>query len=113
MGEKAVSKLPPLKEAYKLTEENELILKRFGDELHHRLGGVSVTFEVYKENFLAYPSVHADTIKFEVTVGNWRRVSAITEVELDIQAGGSFYYFCRRISDDVTSDLLKIGAARA
>jgi len=105
------SELPPLKEAYKLSEENQHILERFRDELQRRLG-VSVGFEVYKENFLTYPSIHADTIKVEVMVGGWRRVAVITEIELDIQAGGSFYYFCRRIADDVMNDILKIGAAR-
>lgn len=92
--------LPPIKEPFKLTDENKSILERFRDELQHRLG-VDVSFEVYKENLLAYPSVHAATIKIELRVGHWRRISAITEVELDIRAGGSFYYFCRRISDDV------------
>jgi hypothetical protein len=106
------SVLPPFKEPYELSENNKLIIDRFLEELKSRTG-TSVAIVIYKENLLAYPSLHSDTVKFEVRIGNWHRVMSISEFELDATVGGSFYYFCRRIIDDTMADLIQIGAARA
>jgi hypothetical protein len=106
------NKLPPFREADKLSEDQKAIIDRFKEELDHRLG-IAVTFDVYKENHLAYPGKTFDTVFFEIRVGNWKSVQAISEVELDSKLFGSFYYFCRRIADKTMADLLKIGAARA
>jgi hypothetical protein len=112
--EKNISeKLPPFREEYKLTDDDKAIISRFKEELASRLGGVSVSIDIYKENHLAYPSVHSGTVHFEVRVGNWRRVQVISEMELDNLVSGSFFYFCRRLVDGVIADLLKIGASRA
>lgn len=112
MKEKISDKLPPLRQEYKLTDDNKLIVKRFVEELEHRLG-VQVGIEAFKENFLAYPSIGGDTVCLEVRVGNWRSVQMISEMELDTRVSGSFYYFCRRLVDKTMGELLKIGAQRA
>lgn len=104
---------PPLREGYKLIDQNQKIFDRFREELDHRLGGVRFSFSIYKENLLTYPSIHADTVVFEITVGGWRRSMYISEIELDNFTSGSFYHFCRRMVDNVISDLIKIGASRA
>lgn len=113
MKEKLSAKLPPLREPYKLSEDQSRVVERFKEELVHRLGGISVAIEIFKEHLLAYPSLHGDTIHFEVRVGNWRRVQVISEMELENTISGSFYYFCRRLVDATMADLLRIGAARA
>jgi hypothetical protein len=112
MSETVSTKLPPFREAYKLSDEQKSIIDRFKEELDHRLS-IAVTFDVYKENHLAYPDRTFDSVFFEIRVGNWRSVQVISEVELDNKLFGSFYYFCRRIADKTMADLLKIGAARA
>lgn len=62
-------KLPPLKEVYKLTDAQQRIANRFLEEMIRRLKA-KVTLEVYVENFLIQPSIHADTITFKLTAGN-------------------------------------------
>ena len=100
--------LPPLKEPYKLSDEQQRIVDRFIDEMKHRLR-TSVTVEFYKENYLAYPSKFADTITVEIVAGNWRRIATIIEQELQIGYGEVFYYFFRKLTDDVMADLLVKG----
>ena len=46
----------------------------------------------------------------ELTVGNWHRVASFTEFELLHGVGEPFYYFFKRLSDDIMSDLLQRGA---
>jgi hypothetical protein len=102
-----------LREPYKLTEDQSRVVERFKEELAHRLDGAPVSIEIFKENLLAYPSLHADSIQFEIRIGNWRRSQIISEMELENTVSGSFYYFCRRLVDATMAELLKIGAARA
>lgn len=101
--------LPPLKQLYKLSDENQCIVDRFVDELKHRLK-TDVTVDIYKENFLGYPVKALDRITVEVVTGNWRRVGTIIEHELQIGQGEVFYYFFRKMIDDIMADLLVRGA---
>lgn len=79
------------------------------EELRSRVkSDVSVDF--YKENFLVYTSKHSDTVTVELTIGNWKRVATIIEAELTYGHGEPFYYFFRKLSDDVMADLLRRGA---
>ena len=82
MSEAVSKKLPPFREAYKLSEEQKTIINRFKEELDHRLG-VGNSFDVYKENHLAYLDATFDSVFFEIRVGNWRSVQVISEVELN------------------------------
>jgi hypothetical protein len=102
--------LPPFREVYVLTDSQQQIVDRFLEELRGRVRS-DVSVEFWKENFLAYPSKHADTITVELTVGNWKRASTIIEPELSYGYGEPFYYFFRKLSDDVMADLLKRGAS--
>jgi hypothetical protein len=104
--------LPPFREEYELSEQNQRVINRFKEELEHRIQ-IPVCIKVYKENYLAYPSLHRDLVKFEITVGNWHRVSSVSEFEIDSVVGGSFFYFCPRLVDDIMAALLRIGASRA
>lgn len=103
--------LPPLKEDFVLNENQQAILDRFKEELEHRIR-MNVSFKVWKENLLAYPSINPDLIYFEIRVGNWRREQVISSMEMEVGIGGSFFYFCRRIVDQTMADLLRIGASR-
>jgi hypothetical protein len=87
-------------------------LERVKEELENRIK-VPVSLTVYKENTLVYPTPKYDIVHFEIVVGNWRRVHTVSEVELDLTAGPSFYYFIRRLAEDTMVDLIRIGAQRA
>jgi hypothetical protein len=104
--------LPPFKEPYKLTDEHKYLLDRIKEELESRTKA-DVSFDVYKQNALVYPTPRYDIISIEVRIGNWRRIHQISEAELEFTAGPSFYYFVRRLADDTMMDLTRIGAARA
>jgi hypothetical protein len=104
--------LRPLQEEYVLNENQQSILKGFKEELEHRIG-MSVSFNIYKQNLLAYPSINPDMIYFELRVGNLKMNECIYEIEMDSVVGSSFYYFCRRIVDNTMAELTRIGASRA
>lgn len=109
MKEEKLLDLPPLKQPYKLSDENQRIVDRFIQELTHRLKA-EVTVDIYKENYLAYPLKPLDRITVDVTAGNWHRVGTIIEHELEISNGEVFYLFFRKMIDDTMSDLLIRGA---
>ncbi len=107
--EKEKIELPAFREAFKLNDTQKHIVDRFLEELRARTQSkVYVAF--WKEKFLTYPSKHSDTIMVELTVGNWRRASTIIEAEMSYGHGEPFYYFFRKLSDDVMADLLRRGA---
>jgi len=110
--EKSAAGLPPFREPYKLSDEQKFLLDRIKEELESRTKA-DVSFNVYKENALVYPTPKYDIINIEIRIGNWRRIHTVSEVELDITAGPSFYYFVRRMADDTMMDLISIGANRA
>lgn len=106
---KEKTNLPPLKKFVELTEDQKLTVDRFKEELQYRLG-TDISIEVYKLNYLAYPSQYGDSTTFEVKAGNWKRIAQISNVEMTTSYGQVFYYFMRRLVDDTMSDLLKRGA---
>lgn len=103
-------KLPPLKEEYKLNEQQKELLKRYIEEMDHRLA-TKVRIDVYTMNYITYPNRLSNMINFEVTAGNWHHIATLNEVELNADYGQVFHYFLRRLVDDTMADLLKRGAA--
>lgn len=106
---KNLDEIPPLKQPFKLTDEEKQIVKRFQEELEHRLK-TTVVFDIYTENFLAHPIPSFELVKFEIQAGNWKRIMSISKTELEISNGMAFFYFMRRLVDEVMQDLLMRGA---
>lgn len=101
--------LPPLKEPYKLKEQEQKIVDRIKEELDYRLK-TDVVIDIYTENFLVHPTPYFGTIKVEIIAGNWKRINAITQIELELNQGEAFYYFMRRCVDETMQDLLIRGS---
>lgn len=100
----------PFQEEYPLNEEQKAMVARYIEELTGRLK-TTVTIEVYKENHMVYPKLD-HRIFFKVTCGNWKHIGQLSVLELDSNnyGGMAFFYFLRRLCDEVMEEILTRGA---
>lgn len=102
--------IPPLREPYKLTEEQEQIIARYRDELEHWLKQ-RVSIECWTENYLAHPTGLGDRVFIELRTGNWKHIMSASVIEMDMAHTDVFYYTMRRLVDDTMQELLIRGAS--
>jgi len=97
--------LLPMKVRYKLNEEQQHIVDRMLEELTHRLKTSQVELEIYTENHLIAPVLNAQHVTFELSLGRFKSIHQISEMEL-AKHSEIFFMFTRRLLEQALSEAM-------